>query len=69
MCGRKDGELGGKKVVFLTFFGVARCILTGVTHLPIEVPGSVLQNVIPEETIERDNLHLLRIGNTPPNEK
>lgn len=45
---RKKGrkKMNHEEVV-LTFFGVGWCILTGMANHPVEVPGSVLQHVIP----------------------
>lgn len=48
MCGEKGCGEETEDSKCLTFSGVARCILTGVANHPVEVPGSVLQHVIPE---------------------
>ena len=44
---KKGREKVNHEEVVLTFFGVGWCILTGVANHPIEVPGSVLQHVVP----------------------
>ena len=42
-----EGKIGKCNAGNLTFFGVAWSILAGVAHLPIEVPGPVLQDIVP----------------------
>lgn len=41
----------------LTLFGVGGCVLAGVAHHPVQVPGSVLQHVIPGRDEEERCLH------------
>lgn len=44
----------------LTFFGVAWCVLAGVTNHPIQVSGSVLQHVVPGGDRENRNKNIKR---------
>lgn len=60
---RTEGRGGGNERVKkwpLTFFGVARRVLAGVAHHPVEVSGPVLQHVIPG----RQKVHIIGLQKT-----